>query len=339
MEGDLTAPRFGLTKTDFETLAEQTDTVFHVAASVDLFGDYETLRRTNLEGTLEILHFADTAARSGFRHLHYVSTAYVAGQRQGLVLESELDKGQAFNNAYERVKWEAEKEVEAAKKRLPLTIYRPGIIVGDSRTGWTPCFNVIYEPIRLMFARKLPFIPNDRKSRLDIVPVDFVADAIAHLAGLKKETAGKTFHLTAGPGNGLSPFELARAGKKAFDQFQSELGYPCDLQIPARLHPLLVLVLCRLPGLLSGPRGRRAVQKWAAYSRYARYFKDFDTREAARLLAPAGLQPPSPADYLPLLLRYALEQNFGRPATGVNSGSAGNSILFSSKTISHVAQS
>ncbi len=133
----------------------------------------------------------------GFRRLHHVSTAYVAGDRTSATGEEVLDCGRSFLNAYERSKFEAELEVARAAASLPATVYRPNIIVGDSPTGRTSRLNGLYEPLLLIAKGMLEILPCGPDTMLDLVPANHVAAAIGTLS-LQEGAIGRTFHLTAG---------------------------------------------------------------------------------------------------------------------------------------------
>ena len=121
-------------------------------------------------------------ARAQLRSLAYVGTAYVAGERTDLVRESELAVGQSYRNTYEQTKAEAEALVRSRLGSLPGVILRPSIIVGDSRTGVTSSFKMMYWPLKIYARRLWRTVPGYPDAVLDIVPVDFVAAAVARLA-------------------------------------------------------------------------------------------------------------------------------------------------------------
>ena len=136
--GDVTWKHFGMDDRTYSRLAGRVERVIHGAASVLFDLPLEMARNINVEGTRNLLDFAAEAHRMGtLRRMDYVGTAYVAGKRQGLVTEDELDEGQAFNNTYEQTKLEAERLVRERWGELPLAVYRPSIVVGESTTGRT----------------------------------------------------------------------------------------------------------------------------------------------------------------------------------------------------------
>ena len=189
----LDEPGLGLPVRRRNAIAGGIDAVVHCAASVEFTLPLPEALRINLDGTRGMLDLAERAPRLD-RFVH-VSTAYVAGDRGGVYREDETDVGQVSRNTYEQTKLVAEIHVESCG--LPGTsIVRPSIVVGDSRTGWTPAFNVIYWPLQA-FARGLfPVVPGDPDARLDVVPVDTVADALLDLASGPVRTGA--IHVVAG---------------------------------------------------------------------------------------------------------------------------------------------
>jgi len=197
-EGDITEPGLGLGE-DLATLAES-DTVtelYHLAAVYDLGVEAGLAEAVNVRGTEHVLDAAETL---GVERLHYVSTCYVSGRYDGVFTGSHLDEGQAFNNHYERSKFRAEVLVcERMKDGLTATIYRPAITVGDSESGATDKYDGPYYLIRFLLAQPrflsmAPALPGSTGTELNVVPRDYVVDAIAHLSG-RADTAGEVYQL------------------------------------------------------------------------------------------------------------------------------------------------
>jgi thioester reductase-like protein len=185
------------------------DRVVHCAASVSFALPLEEARRINVDGTRRVLELA--AALPDLDRVVHVSTAYVAGERRGVCREDEGDLGQAHRNTYEASKLEAEGLVAASG--LPHCTLRPAIVVGDSTTGWTPAFNVIYWPLQA-FARGLfARVPADPGAVLDVVPVDHVAEALHELTCGPRRSG--TFHAVAGE-HAVTAGELAELAAGAF---------------------------------------------------------------------------------------------------------------------------
>src|SRR5438093_7590088 len=163
--GDVTNPGLGMGAGRREWLAERVDRIIHCAASVSFTLGIDESRAINVEGTRRALDFGQLCARrGGLGYLVHVSTAYVAGTHAGTFGEQDLDCGQGFRNAYERSKFEAELMVQEHRASLPVQVVRPSIVVGDSRTGWTPAFNVVYGPLRAFSRGAFRVLPARRRS-------------------------------------------------------------------------------------------------------------------------------------------------------------------------------
>lgn len=195
VRGDVTGLHLGMEREDYHQLTEQVTHVIHCAASTELGQPIDIARRINVEGTREVLRFAADCLQLAV--LSHISTAYVAGKRDGVIREDELDEGQGFLNAYEQSKLEAEQLVHAAAPDLPILVFRPSIIVGDSVDGHLSCLSTIYRPLRAIVRRRVPITPDRASTRLDLVPVDYVADAIARLTTVPRRR-NATYHVTSG---------------------------------------------------------------------------------------------------------------------------------------------
>jgi thioester reductase-like protein len=207
LEGDVTHAGLGFSPRDTAWVAQHVESMIHSAASLTFYADEADgePQRSNVLGTRHVLEFC---RRSGIRRFHHVSTAYICGRRRGRILESELDVGQEPGNDYEASKITAEKEVRACEYFDTVTVYRPSIITGDSRTGYTTSYHGFYTPLRLVHALAqnvswdtvmnsnwLGGLALRGDERKNFVPVDWVSGAMTHLI-THPETHGGTYHLT-----------------------------------------------------------------------------------------------------------------------------------------------
>jgi long-chain acyl-CoA synthetase len=304
--GDLTAPGLGL-GADREWVVEEVSEVIHGGASVAFGLPLAESRSINVEGTRRILDLAeDCCARGeGLRRMTYVSTAYVAGDRRGLAREAELDVRQRFRNAYEQSKHEAERLVRSRRERLPVTIVRPSIVVGERRTGWTTSFNVVYGPLRSFASGAYPVIPGRRGAVLDIVTVDYVADAIVALAA-SPEAAGSTFHVVAGE-HATTLGEFARLAASRFGRRAPRL-VPLPIYRSA-LHPLIVR--------RAEPKARRRLVRSEVYFPYFSLDLRFDDHRARELLEPLGIRAAPVREYFDTLIDFAEAADWGREPIGL----------------------
>ena len=177
VEGDITSA--------IASRADDVTEIFHLAAIYDLSVKRNLAMRVNVEGTKNVLDFAARCAR--LKRVHYVSTCYVSGRYPGVFRETDLEKGQAFNNFYEETKYLAELEVQRRMRGgMPVTIYRPAVVVGDSRTGATQKFDGPYYVIQWLLRQPkiavLPVAGDPAKVRFNAIPRDFFIDAIDRLS-------------------------------------------------------------------------------------------------------------------------------------------------------------
>ncbi|WP_263359713.1 SDR family oxidoreductase [Acidicapsa ligni] len=297
--GDVGLPNCGLDACARQYLSSETTRVIHCAATVRFDHSLEEARRINVEGTQRILDFAATAPQ--LRSLAYVGTAYVAGERTGPVLESELILGQSYRNTYEQTKAEAEALVRSHLGSIPGVILRPSIIVGDSQTGATSSFKMMYWPLKIYSRRLWRTIPGFPDAVLDIVPVDYVANAVALLA-FDEAALGSTVHLCAGPRGSATIQQIAQRASEYFHV--PEPRYVDPKFFFAALRPLLYLSLWG--------RKRKVLRDGRAYRDYFSMRMQFDTTNAERLLAPSGLRPPPVLEYLNSLFDYCVASEWGR---------------------------
>jgi thioester reductase-like protein len=289
--GDIAERRLGLDDATWERLTAEVTRVYHLAAIYDLAVPAEIAQRVNVDGTGNVLEFC--LAASNLERLAYVSTAYVAGMRTGVVYEHELVMGQAFKNHYESTKFQAEVWVRELMDRVPTTILRPAIVVGDSRTGETEKFDGPYYILRTistaqrMHRAVMQF--GRSAATFNVVPVDYVVDAMAAVAHLP-ETQGETLHLVdADP---LSTRELMCALSREYAQRDPR----------GRVSPRLVARALRVKPVREMFGG--APPESIAYLNHP---VSFDTRRAVDLLAPHDLRPPRFADYVSAMVRFFRE--------------------------------
>jgi thioester reductase-like protein len=195
--GDITAPELGIDPTSRDDLTRVTE-IWHLAAVYDLTVGEELAHRVNVDGTARVLQFAKERPKP--TRVHYVSTCYVSGRFDGEFTEDALDEGQTFLNHYESTKFDAEMLVrKAMADGLQATIYRPGIVVGDSRTGETQKYDGPYFLASFLLRQAavavVPAVGSRDRVRVSLVPRDFVIAAMDELSVLDK-SVGRTYALT-----------------------------------------------------------------------------------------------------------------------------------------------
>jgi NAD(P)-dependent dehydrogenase (short-subunit alcohol dehydrogenase family) len=196
VHGDLTTKKLGVSAEAIKKLKGQIDHVYHLAAVYDLSADAESQIATNIEGTRALVEFAK-AIDAG--HLHHVSSIAAAGLYEGVFREDMFDEAEGLDHPYFMTKHESEKIVRTESK-VPWTVYRPALVVGDSQTGEMDKIDGPYYFFKLIQRmRQLlpPWMPSIglEGGRINIVPVDFVVAALDHISHLKTDLDGRCFHL------------------------------------------------------------------------------------------------------------------------------------------------
>jgi thioester reductase-like protein len=289
--GDIATRGLALADADRDRLLEEMTQAFHLAAIYNLAVPLEVAQRVNVDGTGNVLELCAAAKR--FERLDYVSTAYVAGIRTGVIYEHELALGQQHKNHYESTKFQAEVWVRRRMQEVPTAIYRPAIVVGDSETGETQKFDGPYYILRTIsraVERGAPIMQFGRSEALfNAVPVDFIVDALM-AGGADPEALGGTFHLT--DPDPVTAAELLRL------LAQEYAGKEPGLRIPPRLVENLL-------------RFRRAREYYSGAPResirYLNHPQRFDTRQASDMLGRAGIACPAFPDYVGAMVRFFRE--------------------------------
>lgn len=290
VRGDVTRTGLGLEAGPQARLTECLDLVIHTAAVTSLTADSALCDGVNRAGTANALVFAERCFMRGqLSRFFHLSTALVAGGgSRAIVREDELAAAPAHINYYESSKYEAERIVRAAMQAgLPVTIFRPSMVVGDSMTGRTRDFNVIYPLMRIMASGYVTRFPADPRARVHLAPLDLTVDAIMRAIELDW-TAGLTFHLTA-----PDPPTVA-------DLFACDAFFPPGTSRP-RLCPPDELDWSTCPA-----RERELLDSVAFCFPYFNSQLTFETRNTARLVR----LPVTDAAFLSRLGRYAVESGY-----------------------------
>ena len=287
VEGDITTGGLGLE--DAAATAADISEVWHLAAVYDLSVPRDVGTRINVDGTRHVLDFAERAPQ--LRRVQYVSTCYVSGRYAGPFLETDLDKGQVFNNFYEETKFLA--EVEVARRMtagLPASVYRPAVVVGDSTTGATQKFDGPYYALQWLLRQPrlavMPVIGDATAFRFNIVPRNFVVDAIAHLSG----TEASTGHV----------YQLADPAPLTVDDLYTEMARATRrtlLRVPITRR-LAKLAIEHVPGV------NRVLRIPASTVDYLTHPTHYLTTNASRDLAGSGVACPAVPTYLPTLVDF-----------------------------------
>jgi thioester reductase-like protein len=297
LAGDITDRRLGVAPDDYERLTAETTAVFHLAAIYNLAVPFDVAQKVNVDGTGHIVEFCQNCERLQ-RH-NYVSTAYVAGTRKGVVYEHELIMGQWFKNHYESTKFQAEVWVRESMDKVPTAIYRPAIVVGDSDSGETQKFDGPYYMLRAIavsMKRGWPIAKYGKSAApFNVVPVDFVVNGL--MAGSKDDKAiGETFHLVdpepVSSGDVFTLLSELYANKKP------------SYTVPAR--PVALALRAKPIQKMFDGIPAESIQ-------YLNHPVRYDARRAADLLERSGLRLPRFPEYAETMVQFFREHE-GDPA-------------------------
>lgn len=286
IEGDITQPNLMISDKDLTILRQEVNYVFHLAAVYDLAVKKEIAYHVNVNGTKRVLEWLKTL--SNLKRFIYFSTAYIAGLREGIIYEKELEHSAGFKNHYEHTKYLAEVLVEMEKQVIPTTIIRPGIVKGHSQTGETIKFDGPYFMLNFLDTLKfLPFIPHLGRgvAEFNVVPIDYIVKGTCHLA-FSEKAEGKTLHLT-----NPSPISIREA-------------YSIVTEILLQKAPKGSIPLTLAKSFLRVPKAR----KWLKVERQALdYFTwkgSFDCSEARGILTEANIHCPSFKETADNMVKY-----------------------------------
>jgi len=305
-DGDITSVDLGLDKNEYRRLCYEADEVFHCAAATRFENQRaDELMIVNVKGTENMLQFANTGKQKRF---HYISTAYVAGKQNGIIYENEMVNEPLFNNEYERSKFIAEQTVikYAISNYIPFTIYRPSIIVGDSKTGATCRFDNLYIFAKVLFNIRNSFanqksanltditvrVPGVPNALINLVPIDYVADAIVAILKVK-EGINKIFNIT----NPNPP----------------KLSALRDLLLPVlKINGINVKIDGQMEHKYLSAIERLFLRHIKAYYSYLFSTLQFDCRNTQSVLESTGIFCPAiTRDLVKVLVDFAISHNWG----------------------------
>ena len=296
--GDLTSERFGLAEDDYTVLADSTDSIIHCAASLNRKSEKQCLN-VNLRGSLEVILLARRVHdRRGLRRYSHVSTVAVAGQRRNEVVteDSSIDWGRSDYDPYARTKKFSEHMVAQLLPDVPRTIFRPAIVMGDSRRVETSQFDMVQAFDLLARLPVLPLRPDDK---IDIVPADYVGKAIVTIHQKVQPVHG-IYHLSAGTASQTYrdlTHSLAETG-----------GWRRPMYVPSFGRPFSAMV-----NWLANRGG--AVGYGASLMKVFWPYLDWNTVfDNSRVVAELGESPAKFSTYAYPLLKFSRENKFRYPA-------------------------
>jgi thioester reductase-like protein len=289
--GDVTDPRLGMSDESYESLADWATEVWHLAGAFDLTVSEGLARKVNYWGVRHIVDFCK--ACTDLSHLVHFSSVVVHAEREGLVLEDELDAGQELINNYFMTKFWGEVEVRRAMEEgLPAIIIRPAGVMGDSRTGETDKFDNIYLTfgvLNLLGRYKLPpMYLGEGTMRPNFVPIDFLVDAITAITR-NPAAVGRCFHVVdPDPPTAREMFDVI---------FELTSGKKPVITIPTRIVDFMANKLGWIFRLMNIPPDSMT---------YVNHVGLFDASNTLEMLQGTGITCPRIRDYYPKLYKWWL---------------------------------
>jgi nucleoside-diphosphate-sugar epimerase len=306
--GDVRTGRtLGLSDAEHVALRGEVTDIIHCAAETTFNRPLDEARTANVTGTDAVLSFARECPR--LERIACFSTVYVAGRVTGCFGESDIGGADGFVNSYEQSKAEMEDRVRSAMPALPIALYRLSTIIGDSRTGEVTGYNAVHHALRLLYQGLAPMVPGSETSLVDLIPVDFAADAACCLFE-REFRPSTTHHLCAGGSRSATLGALLDATTMAFERHRPawrkrSIARPAIVPLPT--YELFVQSV-EEAGNQVLLQATRAVQ---AFAYQLAFPKVFDARESEALLAPHRIEVPPVLDYYERVVQWCIETNWG----------------------------
>jgi nucleoside-diphosphate-sugar epimerase len=286
LSGDVTDLHLGLSGEEVARVTERVTDVFHLAAASHFTVSRDTATRVNVDGTRNLLELARECTR--LRRFNHFSTCHVAGDRVGIIAEDELDRGQSFRNSYEETKFQGEQLVARAAATLPVSIFRPSTVIGDSSTGEVDRFEGPYALAILLVMSPLVVplpLPGGGAAPLNVVPVDFVVDA--------------SWAISRDPRGAGGTFQLVDPNPMSTGRVYELIAERSNRRVPRFNLPALAAdVVMRLPLLEKLARPQRAALSYVSQMAF------FTSHATQDLLEGSGVRCPPLTSYLDRLVAY-----------------------------------
>lgn len=304
IRGDLSRPQLGLAPDDYRLLSEKITHIVHAAGNVRLNQPLEVAHREMVAPLRELLQLIQACQKNhAFAKLSYLSTVGVAGRIPGTIYENPIRQTRSFRNNYEAAKAEAEDLLFSPDAEgIPITVYRPSMVVGDSSTGRVIRFQVFYHLCELLSGIKTRgFVPDGRTLKLDIIPVNLVTEML-HLTYDNPHTVGKIFHLSSGELRALPLTEIAERSRTILKARGVALP---RLRV---ISPCIFRLFSAALRTIGPPTLRRLADNLNYFLDYLEEPQIFDNSNTINLLKDHGIELPWVDEYFETVLGYYLTE-------------------------------
>jgi nucleoside-diphosphate-sugar epimerase len=311
MRGDIRlGAELGMAPSERTALSTAVTTIVHCAADTTFNHPVGDARASNVEGTRAILDFATDCPK--LERVVCFSTIYVAGRATGCFGETDVGGSAGHVNTYEQSKAEMEQLVRERMSELPIELIRLSTIIGESRTGAVTGFNAVHHALRLLYQGLAPMVPGQESSLVDLIPVDYAADA-SHALLVNAFEPGVTYHVCSGARAAATLGRLLDATMRAFERYRPawrkrSIVRPALVDLDT--YELFVRSV-EEAGNTVLLQATRAVQ---AFAYQLAYPKVFDAQRAESVLRPMGIEVPPVLDYYENVVRWCIDTNWGAPA-------------------------
>lgn len=300
-------PNLGLSEHDLRSIRLCATDIVHAAGSTDFGTSIEEARLSNLVGTQNVLALATSCTR--LVRFGHISTAYVAGRRNGTVREDELHHASGFVNAYEQSKYETEMWLAHSLTQLPVATYRLSTLIGNSTTGATTRFTAPHQLIRFVYLGLVSMLPGYSETRIDLVSTDHIVDTLCTLHF--KHFAPRRYHLTAGRAHSLSTDELISITFETLTE--------CSPGWAGRHieRPLLVdrdtfALFLRSVKDTANPLFLQVITNTKTFADQLTYPKDFDSQNVVQIIPEYYQNMPPVRQTFKRMVQYCVQTNWGR---------------------------
>lgn len=304
LRGDAAKPRFDLSTDEYESLVRNCTNIVHSAGAVRMNLSIDAARRSALDSAHAIVELANNCtARGRAVKTEFLSTVGVGGKLPGPLPERWIDEPRSYHNTYEQAKAEAEVVAkDAIKSGLHITVHRPSMVVGDSKSGHVVHFQVFYHLAEFLSGqRTFGFTPDTGAATLDLIPSDYVAAAI-EWSSVNSSQTGKIFHLCSGPEGALTIRALLAIVRREFEAHG--LSLPTSRTVPQTLYKVIIAFIAKL----SSDRNRRALATLPVFLDYLADMQSFSNTNTVATLNDVGIRLPLATQYVPIVLQHYLQQ-------------------------------
>ena len=278
--GDISLPQFGMAESDYNFISGHCTHIIHCAGNVRMNLPIEEARRCSVDSSKNVIALAQACQKNNhLEKIEFVSTVGVGGRMKGVVPESWIEKEREFHNTYEQAKAEAEDYIKThVEKGLPITVHRPSMVVGNSKTGKIIHFQIFYHLCEFLSGRRsLGVIPDTGEIRLDTIPSDYVAKVIAW-SSKDLDTSGQIFHECSGPKDAILISELKQQVQGLFKA--KGVPLPRSFSIPVWLFKLILPVI----GLAVTGKAKRAMKALPVFFDYLSENQSFENSRTTKIV-------------------------------------------------------